>query len=160
MVLRFTRLKQTKVYLLINSTALQNKKEVDYLPKAPLKPCAMPRCPRLVDHGRRYCDAHTKAHRKQANDARPDYRKWYGHAPWKRARRAFLVEFPLCVRCEAKRRITPATEVDHIKPHKGDRELFWDRTNWQSLCKECHSAKTMSEVTGRGGEKVGEKSRL
>ncbi len=38
-----------------------------------------------------------------------------------------------------------ANEVDHIKPHNGDLALFWDESNWQSLCKACHSRKTMGE---------------
>ncbi|MCR8827199.1 HNH endonuclease [Photobacterium sp. TY 1-4] len=40
----------------------------------------------------------------------------------------------------------PATDVDHITPHKGDRRLFFDQSNWQSLCKSCHSRKTAREV--------------
>ncbi|MEO4040348.1 HNH endonuclease signature motif containing protein [Hoeflea sp. CAU 1731] len=35
----------------------------------------------------------------------------------------------------------PAKVVDHIIPHKGDRKLFWDRSNWQPLCTPCHSSK-------------------
>jgi 5-methylcytosine-specific restriction endonuclease McrA len=31
-----------------------------------------------------------------------------------------------------------ATVVDHIKAHRGDQELFWNKGNWQSLCKSCH----------------------
>jgi 5-methylcytosine-specific restriction protein A len=46
--------------------------------------------------------------------------------------------------------VTEATDVDHIKPHKGDMTLFWDRTNWQSLCGPCHSAKTAAEDGGFG----------
>lgn len=110
-----------------------------------------------MDRGRRYCDAHEKQKRKRENDARPDYRKWYGLAPWKRARLRFLAENPLCVECQRQGRITPANEVDHIVPHKGNRELFWNRDNWQGLCSQCHSAKTMrenNEAWGRGGEKV------
>ena len=29
--------------------------------------------------------------------------------------------------------------------HRGDQELFWDMTNWQSLCKGCHDQKTFTE---------------
>ena len=36
-------------------------------------------------------------------------------------------------------RIEVATVVDHIMPHKGDNTLFWDRDNWQSLCKRFHN---------------------
>jgi 5-methylcytosine-specific restriction endonuclease McrA len=28
--------------------------------------------------------------------------------------------------------------VDHVTPHKGDLALFFNRENWQSLCKRCH----------------------
>lgn len=33
---------------------------------------------------------------------------------------------PWCVRCKEKGRLVPATVVDHIKPHRGDPDLFWD----------------------------------
>ncbi|MGI6721758.1 MAG: HNH endonuclease [Anaerovoracaceae bacterium] len=33
-------------------------------------------------------------------------------------------------------------------PHRGDQKLFWDRSNWQSLCKSCHDSKTMTEDRG------------
>ncbi|WP_342664986.1 HNH endonuclease [Shimazuella kribbensis] len=45
--------------------------------------------------------------------------------------------------CERNGRVVPATVVDHITPHKGDRELFWDSTNWQSMCSTCHNRKTV-----------------
>lgn len=38
-----------------------------------------------------------------------------------------------------------ATVVDHIKPHRGDKKLFWDRGNWQPLCEHHHNVKTMTE---------------
>jgi len=39
--------------------------------------------------------------------------------------------------------------VDHIKPHKGDMELFWDSDTWQPLCKSCHdSIKAREEARG------------
>lgn len=51
--------------------------------------------------------------------------------------------------CEAQGRITAATVVDHIKPHKGDQGLFWDRANWQALCKPHHdSTKQRAEQRG------------
>ena len=40
---------------------------------------------------------------------------------------------------------TQATAVDHIVPHRGDSKLFWDRNNWQPLCKPCHDRKTGRE---------------
>lgn len=36
--------------------------------------------------------------------------------------------------------VTPANVVDHVIPHRGNTALFWDRSNWQSLCEHCHNA--------------------
>jgi len=46
--------------------------------------------------------------------------------------------------------VTAATVVDHITPHRGNTQLFWDSSNWQSLCEECHNgAKAQLELTGK-----------
>ena len=42
-------------------------------------------------------------------------------------------------------KITEATVVDHIIPHRGDMKLFWDKSNWQPLCEHHHNVKTMTE---------------
>lgn len=91
--------------------------------------------------------------------------KGYGYR-WKLARADHLRRHPLCVFCQAKGRLVPAAVVDHIKAPKlgdarqtGDAEkiaaawrLFWDRANWQSLCKSCHdSTKQRMEKSGRLG---------
>lgn len=65
----------------------------------------------------------------------------YGHR-WRKARERYLFKNPCCVECEREGFVEPAKEVDHIKPHRGDQVLFWDESNWQSLCKRHHSAKT------------------
>jgi 5-methylcytosine-specific restriction enzyme A len=73
-----------------------------------------------------------------------------GYGPrWRRARAAYLVRHPLCVRCGAAGRIQPSTVADHVTPHRGDPALFWDEANWAALCKACHDAKTARE--GRWG---------
>lgn len=57
---------------------------------------------------------------------------------WQRARLQFLNLNPLCCYCDKQGKVKPANIVDHIKPHKGDYNLFWDESNWQAMCKECH----------------------
>jgi 5-methylcytosine-specific restriction protein A len=47
-------------------------------------------------------------------------------------------------------KVTPATVVDHIIPHKGNHELFWDAKNHQPLCKRHHDIKTCKEDGGFG----------
>jgi 5-methylcytosine-specific restriction protein A len=68
---------------------------------------------------------------------------------WNIARTAYLRKHPLCVRCRQAGRISAASVVNHIKPHKGDMKLFWDSSNWESVCKTCHdSAIQKQERTG------------
>lgn len=64
---------------------------------------------------------------------------------WQRTRIGFLAAHPLCASCMAAGRVTEATVVDHIVPHRGDMNLFWQRSNWQPLCKPCHDRKTATE---------------
>jgi len=72
----------------------------------------------------------------------------YGSA-WRKARAAYLAQHPLCVECLKLGKWTPATVVDHIKPHRKDPDLFWNSDNWQSLCKHCHdSHKQRAEKSG------------
>lgn len=74
---------------------------------------------------------------------------------WRKARMAYLAKYPLCVRCQAQGRVTAANELDHIQPHRGDMKLFWDSSNWQPLCKPCHSRKTALEDGGIGAARRG-----
>ncbi|MGI8980540.1 MAG: HNH endonuclease [Pirellulaceae bacterium] len=84
--------------------------------------------------------------RIKQKETRPDFRRrGYTHQ-WDKARVVFLGHNPLCVHCKAEDKLTPATCVDHIVPHRGDMVKFWDVTNWQPLCRSCHSRKT-----ARGG---------
>lgn len=109
------------------------------MPMKPKKPCKHPGCPRLSDG--QYCELHTKLH---ASDRSSGLERGYSHR-WQKARKLFLVSQPLCVECERAGKLTPATVVDHIRPHRGDQALFWDEKNWQPLCKRCHDQKTRLE---------------
>jgi 5-methylcytosine-specific restriction endonuclease McrA len=76
-------------------------------------------------------------------------KRFYDSVRWRKLRKWFLSINPLCVICLKMGRETPATIVDHKKPHKGNYELFWDQDNWQSLCAGCHSAvKQQQERSG------------
>ncbi|WOI43772.1 HNH endonuclease [Acidovorax sp. BLS4] len=83
---------------------------------------------------------------------------------WQRAREGYLRAHPLCAEHERRGEMEAAVVVDHIKAPRlreatesGDaaritaaRELFWDRENWQGLCKRCHdSDKQRLEKSGR-----------
>lgn len=88
---------------------------------------------------------HYKPHaeRNKEYDARRGSRHERNYnSRWVKAREAWLRKYPLCKECERHGYITAATVVDHIMPHRGDKVLFWDKTNWQSLCKTHHDEKT------------------
>lgn len=108
------------------------------MPRKPNVPCKHPGCPALVPYGRSYCDKHQALH---CGD-RPSAAKRGYDSRWRKARARFLKVHPLCVKCKEEGRFVKATVVDHIVPHRGDPELFWDESNFQSLCKRCHDKKT------------------
>lgn len=59
--------------------------------------------------------------------------------------------------CQAEGRITAASVVDHIVPHKGDQALFWDvEGNWQALCKLHHDSQKQREERGTAVQAIGE----
>lgn len=67
---------------------------------------------------------------------------------WQQIRQSHLTANPLCVHCLVNNRYTLANEVDHIKPlWQGGQEF--NPSNIQSLCTECHKAKTAQEATQR-----------
>ena len=111
------------------------------MPKKPNVPCKHPGCPELVAPGTRYCDKHKALHPEEVRSAGS---RGYGRA-WQKASRQFLAANPLCISCMKEGRYRKATVVDHIIPHRGDEALFWDRSNWQPLCKKCHDKKTWNE---------------
>ena len=69
---------------------------------------------------------------------------------WRTARAYHLRQHPYCALCDQVGVTQLADVVDHIIPHRGDPVLFWDQTNWQSLCQPCHDgAKASLEATGK-----------
>ncbi len=85
---------------------------------------------------------------------RDGVRGWIDSRAWRQARLDHLAASPLCVHCLVQGHTTPATDVDHRIPHRGNYALFWDHGNWQSLCKSCHSVKTATEDGGFGRVKA------
>jgi 5-methylcytosine-specific restriction protein A len=61
---------------------------------------------------------------------------------WRKFRLVYLASNPLCVDCQAKGLITPATEPHHIAKLADRPDLRLDPANIMALCQECHSART------------------
>lgn len=83
------------------------------------------------------------------------YRHLYKSTAWRKGRLAFLSQQPLCERCLANGRTTPATVVNHRKPHKGDVVLFFQWENWEATCKPHHDSDIQSEERRGYSTKIG-----
>ena len=74
----------------------------------------------------------------------------YSSKRWRTLRASILSANPQCVICAKRGKLTPATVVDHIKPHKNNERLLWDRNNLQAVCKRCHDRKTATQDNDSG----------
>lgn len=111
--------------------------------------CRHTGCSTLVEAG--YCDKHTKD--KQSYDRYRGSSTDRGYdARWRRYREVFLKGHPICECEDCKKNgwVYPASVVDHIIPHKGNYDLFWDPGNHQAMYKKHHDIKTAREDGGFG----------
>lgn len=117
------------------------------MPNKPLHKCNKMGCNNLTRE--RFCETHQSEHfsydKKRGSSSQRGY-----DFKWQKERKTFLQNNPLCVNCLKNNKYTPATVVDHIVPHKGNSNLFWDTQNWQALCQRCHNIKTAREDGGFG----------
>lgn len=112
-----------------------------------MRPCPG-RCRRLVQSG--FC-TFCVAKGKGVTARKSSVQRGYGE-PWRKYRLGYLISHPFCVDPANRHSgvTVIATNVDHIRPHRGSQVLFWDRTNHQPLCGSCHSYKTATEDGGFG----------
>lgn len=122
------------------------------MPQRSLRPCNYPGCGELVSNAT-YCDEHRKAEHRRKRQQYGDRSEHGYDRAWMKARAAYLRAHPLCEcpNCQAgAKRVTKADVVDHIIPHRGDKRLFWDESNWQAMSKQCHDLKTVKHDGGFG----------
>jgi 5-methylcytosine-specific restriction enzyme A len=74
---------------------------------------------------------------------------------WSKQRKYFLQANPICIMCEHQGVFKTATVVDHIIPHNGNEQLFWDANNWQPLCKFHHDS-DKQKAERRAGKSKGD----
>ena len=119
----------------------------------PLRPCRHPGCGALTREG--WCPQHKPSEAPRSPEAAA-WRRWYSLKVWTDdLRPGQLLREPFCRACAARGIRTPATDVDHIRDHKGDWALFTARDNLQSLCHRCHSRKTLRENGPNRGKNPG-----
>lgn len=110
------------------------------------RPCAFPNCGELLSGDETYCADHSRGRHRRINEARDAASvRLYNTKRWKRLSKVELQREPWCALCG-----NPAEHRDHVTPHKGNERSFW-RGARQSLCRKCHSRKTLEEQRGVGG---------
>lgn len=79
---------------------------------------------------------HTGPKMQGRERSKKEYHTW----KWTKESRLFRKENPLCKRCFDKGIIKQSQVTDHIKPVEIYPD-FWDKSNWQPLCKDCNIIK-------------------
>lgn len=115
----------------------------------PIRPPRICGCGYRVPPGEKcMCEIRRKKQYDRQYDARRPSSSQRGYtSKWRIASKAFLAEpgHERCVSCG-----NPATMVDHRIPAKGDMALFWDRSNWQPMCRRCNLSKNARHEGGFG----------
>jgi 5-methylcytosine-specific restriction protein A len=107
------------------------------MPLAAKRPCGKTGCPKLVSDTR-YCPDHTDV-AKQAD-------RWRGTAASrgydsdhrKLRDKVFRQSKYLCQPCLRRERVTPATDLHHLKKITTHPHLRLDEDNVVACCRECH----------------------
>ena len=97
-----------------------------------------------------------------SNEPNRPWRSWYSEKEWYRLRAAVLrrdsveINGQLIPKCRKTGALltgkAPAPNspiVDHRKPHRGDRKLFFDITNCETVSKAYHDSVKQSHERGR-----------
>lgn len=117
------------------------------MPKRPKSICRQPGCSALTD-APGYCAKHAGQSSGWAKTSKgKTTERGYGWAWQKRRERILLRDCGLCQVCRKEGRVKEATDVDHIV-QKADGGTD-DDDNLQSICRDCHKAKTAAD-RGRG----------
>lgn len=119
--------------------------------------CAYAGCVRITTGGR-YCPEHQAIHKKEEAEKMRERDKKRGNAyqrgynyKWSKYSKWFLSQpqNQFCVLHLDDQCTTIANCVDHIKPHRGQKDpLFWDKGNHQPACIHCNSVKGNRETVG------------
>jgi len=103
------------------------------MPYKPRPECRYLGCNKRAIKGSGFC----KEHQAMLNIRPSSVERGYNYK-WNKYRKEYLKRHPYCAICHTR----IATVVDHIIPHRGNKDLFWDKNNHQALCIYCHNRKT------------------
>ena len=114
------------------------------MPRKPKTICSYPGCQALTND--RYCDEHKKQVTKEHNQK---VQSSYTYQ-WRKASKQFFKRASFVCSMSKEGRLTPATDVDHIIPHGGNRNFSGTERTGSPFVKVVHSKKTAEEDGGFG----------
>ena len=123
------------------------------MPQRPNKPCRHRGCNALTRSATGYCDEHASeaVGWTRSNAGKSSKERGYG-GDWQKLRAWILRrDEGLCQPCKREGRLTLAEEVDHIVSKAEAKRRGWTKAqadahdNLQSICEDCHKAKTARE---------------
>lgn len=114
------------------------------MPSMPLSAeCNFLGCREARSFGTNSCEKHGgKRSEKYGRNA-----KLYNSTAWKSMRAGILSQNPICASCLCNGIITQTEAIDHVFPHRQDRNKFLINL-FQGLCIPCHTQKTKLESEG------------
>lgn len=98
-----------------------------------------------IEHGGKAAFDHK---RYNSTDKRLDALKRYHSTQWQTLRQIQLSTHPLCAACLSDNIVTAAHHVDHLFAWQHLGAQAFTHNVFQSLCAQCHSAKTALEQRG------------
>ncbi|MCL2555429.1 MAG: HNH endonuclease [Firmicutes bacterium] len=121
------------------------------MPRKSQRPCAWTGCGQLTYN--RYCDKHQKEANSQYEKNGRDHEasRHYNTGRWQRLRKLQLAREPMCRHCKERGQLVRASHADHII-EIADGGSVYDLDNLQSLCRSCHSTKTLKERARRNAK--------
>jgi len=100
-------------------------------------------CKEAKAFGTNSCEKHGgKRSEKYGHNA-----KLYNSTAWKSLRKVNQSKHPICASCLCRGIITPTEAIDHVFPHRQERNRFLINL-FQGLCIQCHTQKTKLESQG------------
>lgn len=105
--------------------------------------CSYANCKTLIDH-RGYCAEHIDK-KPRPFDGAVRSSSLYGSSRWATLRNEYITDDSQCSICGSREQL----HLDHIAPHRGVIDLFFNEDNLCCLCASCHRIKTAQEIANR-----------
>ena len=131
--------------------------------------CNHPGCMNTVNNKGDYCPEHSNSNNRQDDRrvnnygsskktyAHDNYKHLYNSSAWRKLRQlVWQRDSYTCQLCGAT---DTQLVADHVQPHRGNTDLFYEMDNLVTLCKACHDYKTRQEIIKRKKEKARERKR-